>query len=443
MGIRGSSTKARVGTAAVAVVVASAGTLAAFVTSAPASPAPPTPTIMSGPSGTVTSRSAAFTYRSTQAGVSFQCKLDGASLTSCPASGKSYAALADGSHTFSVVAKASDSPVSAAATRVWAVDTAAPSATLTFPADGGSYSAAGWAAGCTPVGLCGTAADATGVAGVQVAVYQGLFPTYAAATLQSPGTTSTAWRLALALPAQGIYSVRVRLTDTAGNTTSFQDELSRSFRIDTTAPPPPIFLLSPPNPTAETTARFKFADLDLEVGYQCSLDGSPFQACGASHDIADLTVGDHCLRARAVDLAGNISPPSQYCWTITTGLFSFTVNGSVTKVLYPGATATVDLVLTNPNLLAIKVTSVTMTVAAATTKAGAPNPACNGATNLTVTRQLGAELTIPGRATRTLTQLGVPESQWPQVTMPNLAVNQDACKATAFTLNYSGAAGLA
>lgn len=447
MRMRRKSNGARVATAAIATLVASVATLVAFTTGAPAAPtppAPPAPSITAGPSGTVASTTATFAYKDSQAGVTFRCALDGGSFTGCPASGKAYSSLANGPHTFRVVAQNGNSPLSAAASRSWTVDVAAPTAALTFPADNGSYNAAGWAAGCTPVGLCGTATDATGVAGVQVAVYQGVLATgYTAATLQSPGATSTTWRLARPLPAPGTYSIRVRATDMVGNTTSLLGELAASFRIDGTAPPAPIILVSPASPTSETTARFRFADLDLEVGYQCSLDGSPFQACGASHEIADLTVGDHCLRVRAVDRAGNISSPTQHCWTVAVGLFSFTIQGSVTKVLYPGATSTVDLVLTNPNPIAIKVTSVVVTVAAATTKAGAPNPACNGATNLTVTRQLGPDVVIPGRATRTLTQLGVPESQWPLVTMPNLPVNQDACKATTFTLNYSGAADIA
>ena len=54
---------------------------------------------------------------------------------------------------------------------------------------------------------------------------------------------------------------------------------------------------------------------------------------------------------------------------------------------------------------------------------------------------------IPANSTRSLSSLTYPASpskvrpeQWPQVEMPNLDMNQDGCKATTFTLSYSGTA---
>src|SRR5438270_384454 len=70
---------------------------------------PPQPRITSGPSGATASRSATFTYSNSQAGVSFQCSVDGAAFASCPPSGAGYSGLADGSHTFQVAAQANGS----------------------------------------------------------------------------------------------------------------------------------------------------------------------------------------------------------------------------------------------------------------------------------------------------------------------------------------------
>jgi hypothetical protein len=61
----------------------------------------PQTAITAGPSGTVTNRDAGFSFTSSEAGSSFQCKLDAAAWGSC-ASPRGYSAVADGLHNFSV-----------------------------------------------------------------------------------------------------------------------------------------------------------------------------------------------------------------------------------------------------------------------------------------------------------------------------------------------------
>src|SRR5215212_7676275 len=67
---------------------------------------PPETTIDTGPTGTVNTSSASFTFSSNEAGSSFACSLDGAAFTSCT-SPQGYSALSEGSHTFQV--RATDS----------------------------------------------------------------------------------------------------------------------------------------------------------------------------------------------------------------------------------------------------------------------------------------------------------------------------------------------
>src|SRR5215211_969874 len=62
---------------------------------------PPESTIVSGPSGTVSSASASFTFSSSEADSTSECRLDGGAYGSCT-SPMSYANLSDGSHTFEV-----------------------------------------------------------------------------------------------------------------------------------------------------------------------------------------------------------------------------------------------------------------------------------------------------------------------------------------------------
>jgi glucose/arabinose dehydrogenase/PKD repeat protein len=97
---------------------------------------PPDTTIDSGsgPSGTVSSTSATFSFTSSETGSTFECKLDGGNFSSC-SSPKSYTGpLSDGSHTFSVRATDAAGNVDATpATRSWTVSTAPPPQDTTPP----------------------------------------------------------------------------------------------------------------------------------------------------------------------------------------------------------------------------------------------------------------------------------------------------------------------
>ena len=63
---------------------------------------PPDTTLTSGPSGTVTTRSATFTYSSSDATATFECALDTSGFAACPVGGQIYSNVSDGSHTFQV-----------------------------------------------------------------------------------------------------------------------------------------------------------------------------------------------------------------------------------------------------------------------------------------------------------------------------------------------------
>ena len=86
---------------------------------------PPESTIVSGPSGTVSSASASFTFSSSEANSTSECRLDGGTYGSCT-SPMSYANLSDGSHTFEVRATdAAGNTDATPASRTWMVDTTA------------------------------------------------------------------------------------------------------------------------------------------------------------------------------------------------------------------------------------------------------------------------------------------------------------------------------
>ncbi|HEY4896297.1 MAG TPA: hypothetical protein VII01_09420, partial [Solirubrobacteraceae bacterium] len=101
------------------LVLAVVSALTAVGIALAAGPAVTAPTITSQPANPTNQTSASFKYTDSQAGVTFQCQLDGAGYKACPSSGITYAGpLADGSHTFKVQA-VSGTKTSAAASYTW------------------------------------------------------------------------------------------------------------------------------------------------------------------------------------------------------------------------------------------------------------------------------------------------------------------------------------
>jgi hypothetical protein len=113
---------------------------------------PPDPTITSSapPSPDFSGNSYSFTFTDTDTTVHYQCQIDSQTATACnTGTSPAYAALAPGSHTFTVTAYgANDSgfthPDTAPATATWTI------LPLAVSALGGDGSSAGWA--CTPGG---------------------------------------------------------------------------------------------------------------------------------------------------------------------------------------------------------------------------------------------------------------------------------------------------
>jgi hypothetical protein len=406
-----------------------------------AGPAVTEPTITSAPASLTSQTSATFTFTDSQAGVSFQCQLDGSAYTSC-VSGVKYTGLADGNHTFKVQA-VSGSKASSAATHKWTVDSTAPSPSLTFPADGGFYNAAGWAEGCPVAGVCGKAKDTQGVTSVGLSIRQGTgnwwggssfnktSETFNVATLETPGAKASTWRYPIALPPAGSYTVHVRAGDEAGNTTPAGSQAQSSFTIKTAAPPAPT-IQSGPEETSEKSATFVFSDSEAGVGFLCAKDDSKFTSCTSPKVYETVSQGEHTFFVQARDAAGNVSPATQHSWTVFTKTFS--IEGKLSGTLAPGVSQPLALTVTNPNTKPITVTGLQVTVAPGSTKAG-----CDGPTNLQVTQSNASSsnsFTVPAKGGKATVPVGSVSA--PQVLMKNLGTNQDACKGASFTFNYSG-----
>ena len=54
-----------------------------------------------------------------------------------------------------------------------------------------------------------------------------------------------------------------------------------------------------------------------------------------------------------------------------------------------------------------------------------------------MTNDFSGAVVVRTHATQALSGLGVPESQWPVLTMPNTSFSQDACMHAIFQLTYT------
>jgi len=287
--------------------------------------APVAPTISSGPATPTKVTTASIAFSHTEPGVAFSCQLEGGGFTSCT-SPKAYAGLTNGSHTFQVRVTDAAGNVSAAASHTWTVDTAAPTAAVTFPVNGVTYGTSGYTAGCSSPAtgdICGTSADTggTGVTSVQVSLRRvsgGLywngtsFASAAEVLLAATGTTSWSYGIAAAtFPADGAYTVRTVATDAATNTVS----ATATFTLDRTAPATPVITSQPTNLTSSTTAAFSFT---AEAGamLSCSLDGGAATTCSSPRSYTGLGQGVHTFAVTATDALGNTSAAATDSWTV-------------------------------------------------------------------------------------------------------------------------------
>jgi hypothetical protein len=331
-----------------------------------------------------------------------------------------------------------------------------PRVSISFPASFGAYNAAGWAAGCTPAGICGSAAsDSSPVTSVAVGIYQASSGRYwdgsafsARALVFNTAIGTNSWDYPFTPPSDGDYTVYAQAYSRFGPS----QWAVVSFSYDTVPPNTPDIVGYPANPTTSTSASFVFTDNSgPDISFSCYLDSAAAAPCngGTWHesnwvvagrqDYTGLAPGKHCFYVYATDRAGNASPPASYCWTITITVTSspFGVGGNLTSPLYPGTSEPLNLTFTNPNSSAI-------TIASGGVGGGnisiSSNAAGCGPANFEVLRGLTASVTIPADQTApmSLSALGVPQADWPVIEMIDTDSNQDACEGARLTLTYSG-----
>jgi hypothetical protein len=260
----------------------------------------PTATIDSKPDNPTKSTSAAFSFHSTPAGASFECKLDSAAFAACEASGISYPGpLSDANHSFQVRAK-NASGTGAPASYSWRVDTTPPATVIdSKPVDPSPGKSSAFTFHADEAG---SSFECSLDKGTEIGAFSACV---------SGKTYSNL--------ADGEYTFNVRAKDTAtnvGSPSSFSWEVDNSL-ADTT-PPQTTIETKPGDPSSSSTAFFGYASNEADSSFECGLDGGAFSPCPASGvTYSGLAAGLHSFQVRAIDTSANVDPtPAGYSFTV-------------------------------------------------------------------------------------------------------------------------------
>jgi hypothetical protein len=190
----------------------------------------------------------------------------------------------------------------------------------------------------------------------------------------------------------------------------------------------------PPALTDSTSARFRvFAEGEPEL--RCRLDSRPAQPCPAASVIyRGLAAGDHRFFVAARE-KGQRAVRADFGWRVLEPEpFEVEPRPASVGPLYPGAAPVpIRVVISNPNDVAITVTSLRVT-------AGGGAEGCEPKANVALTAPdlSQANLRIPAGGSLTLPSAKVAA---PTIGLRELGVDQDACQGAKFDLSFSGSAG--
>ena len=338
---------------------------------APSDPgtSPPETIITSGPSGTVTDTTATFTFDASQAGSTFACRLDGGTFDPCT-SPRTYASLAEGTHTFEVRATNAGGYTDATpASRTWTIDLSAP-VSVAFPAEADATveaaipdtnlgSATVLGADTSPQkesylrfnvqGLAGTvqsarlrlyasngstngpAAYGTATSWSEAGItWNSGRPARTTGVLEDKATIPTGtwveWNVSAVVTGNGLYSFNLAPTSSDGTDMSSREAASNRPELvvltssggggDTT-PPETTIDSGPSGTVGSTSATFTFSSSEAGSTFECRLDAAAFSACASPAGYSGLAAGAHTFEVRATDAALNTDPtPASRAWTV-------------------------------------------------------------------------------------------------------------------------------
>jgi hypothetical protein len=269
----------------------------------------PVTAITDSPTDPTNSGAAVFKF-SSDAGSSFQCKLDTGAFAPC-SSGTDFGPVGAGSHTFQVKATDPANNTGPAASYTWFVDTTNPSAQINDPkpADPTNSTAAVF-------NFSGTDNHtAAGALSFQCKLDTGAFAPCSSGSDFGP-------------VGAGSHTFQVKATDEANNT---GDPASYAWFVDRTKPTVQITDPKPGNPTNSTAAVFSFSGTDdhsaaADLSFQCKLDSGAFAPCSSGTDFGPVGAGSHTFQVKATDQAANTGDAASYTWFVDTTNPSVTID---------------------------------------------------------------------------------------------------------------------
>ncbi len=261
----------------------------------------PATTIDSKPKTPINSDSASFTYHSTPAGASFECKLDSASFQACQANGIEYTDLSDATHTFQVRAT-NGNGTGVAASHSWVIDTDPPAASIkTHPVDPSPGNSAAFTYQSDELNSKFECSLAAGAAPDSFS------------SCPAAGRTYTSL-------ADGTYTFKVRAIDQAGNAQAGATQFSWGVdnSLADTTPPETTIDSRPADPSDSASASFGYSSNEPGSTFECSLDAGAFSGCATTGTTySGLGSGAHSFQVRAIDPSTNVDPtPAGYSFTV-------------------------------------------------------------------------------------------------------------------------------
>ncbi|HBG08228.1 MAG: hypothetical protein A2075_13285 [Geobacteraceae bacterium GWC2_58_44] len=249
----------------------------------------PSVVIGSKPAGSSQLKSGSFSFSSSDAAASFQCRIDTASFAAC-ANPYPYSNLADGSHSFSVRAKDLAGNLSTTpAAYTWSIDTVAPNVTIgSKPASSSNLKSGSIAF-----------SSGDGAAGFECKVDAASF-----ALCRTPYSYSNL--------TDGSHSFAVRAKDAAGNLTA--TPAAYSWSIDTV---PPVTTASPAAGLYSAARSVTLTVSETAAVYYTS-DGSQPTKASARYSAPIPVAASTTVKFFAVDAAGNSEAVRSAAYTIDT-----------------------------------------------------------------------------------------------------------------------------
>jgi hypothetical protein len=250
--------------------------------------------IDSAPVGTVATSDVTVAFSADDPDASFECRLDTDSDWAACTSPANLTSLLDGPHSYEVRAvDGLGNPDATPAVAAWISDTTPPDTSIVV----------------APVGTV-TVADTTISFTADDAD-----PSFQC-RLDEGDWEACASPVTLIGLSDGPHTFEVRAADPAGNpdpTTA-----TASWVVDTTAPDTTIDS-APTGTVTATDAAFTFSADQVGGGFECQVDGGPWEVCTSPAEYPGLDDGAHTFDVRAIDGAGNVDPSAASAsWVVDT-----------------------------------------------------------------------------------------------------------------------------